>query len=231
MKKCLVLFSGGVDSTTALFWALRRYDKVYAVTFDYGQRHRLETRMARRLAKKLNIPLKTLRIDLSQVGGSSLTDTRIPLPAYRKASEIGKDTPSTYVPFRNGIFLSLAAAWAEVLGMREIVCGFNIIDSPNYPDTRKTFVKAMEDAINFGTKASLTRKKFKIVAPFIDKSKSGIIKKGLALGADYSYSISCYSGREIPCRKCSSCHLRQKAWREAGKKDHLILRLEREGKI
>lgn len=231
MKKCLVLFSGGIDSTTALFWALRRYDKVYAVTFEYGQRHLLETRMARRLANKLNIPLKTLRIDLRQVGGSSLTDTRIPLPEYRRPSEIGKGIPSTYVPFRNGIFLSLAAAWAEVLGAREIVCGFNVIDSPNYPDTRKTFVKAMEDAVNFGTRASRSRKKIKIVAPFIDKSKSEIIKKGLALGADYSYSVSCYSGQEIPCRKCSSCHLRQKAWREAGEKDHLILRLEREGKI
>lgn len=187
--------------------------------------------MARRLANKLNIPLKTLRIDLRQVGGSSLTDTRIPLPEYRRPSEIGKGIPSTYVPFRNGIFLSLAAAWAEVLGAREIVCGFNVIDSPNYPDTRKTFVKAMEDAVNFGTRASRSRKKIKIVAPFIDKSKSEIIKKGLALGADYSYSVSCYSGQEIPCRKCSSCHLRQKAWREAGEKDHLILRLEREGKI
>jgi 7-cyano-7-deazaguanine synthase len=231
MKKCLVLFSGGIDSTTALFWALRRYDKIYAMTFDYGQRHRLETRMARRLAKKLNVPLKTLRIDLSQVGGSSLTDTRIPLPEYKRTSDIGKGIPSTYVPFRNGIFLSIASAWAEVLGIREIVCGFNIIDSPNYPDTRKTFVKAMEDAVNCGTKASRSRKKFKIVTPFIDSSKSEIIKKGLALGADYSYSISCYSGQEIPCGKCSSCLLRQKAWKEAGKKDHLILRLEREGKI
>ena len=171
MKKCIVLFSGGIDSTTSLYWALKRFERVHSLTFDYGQRHRIEISMAQRLAKKLGIPQKTLQIDLKQIGGSSLTDTKIPLPEYEKLEEMEEGLPPTYVPFRNGIFLALAAGWAEVEGIKDIICGFNIIDSPNYPDTRKQFVEAMEEAINQGTAASLNDQKMRILAPFVKMKK------------------------------------------------------------
>ena len=231
MKKSIVLFSAGVDSTSALYWALGRYDKTFALTFDYGQRSRIELDMARKVAQKLNVPQKILRVDLKQIGGSSLTDTKLSLPQYETIEEIEAGLPSTYVPFRNGIFLALAAAWAETEGVKEIVCGFNVIDAPNYPDTRNQFVQAMQEAINQGTKASFSPEKIQIIAPFLKMKKSEIIKEGLVLGADYSFAISCYSGEEIPCQKCSSCVLRQKAWEEVGIQDPLILRLEEEGKI
>ncbi len=231
MKKSIVLFSGGLDSTTAIYWALERYEKVFALTFDYGQRNRIELDMAGKVAQKLSVPQKILRVNLNQIGGSSLTDTKLSLPQYERMEESEVGLPSTYVPFRNGIFLALAAAWAEVVGIKEIVCGFNVIDSPNYPDTRKQFVQAMQEAINLGTKASLSPEKIKIIAPFLKMKKSDIIKEGLSLNVDYSFAISCYCGEEIPCQKCSSCVLRQKAWEEVGLQDPLILRLEEEGKI
>ncbi len=231
MKKSIVLFSGGIDSTTAIYWALERYEKVFALTFDYGQRNRIELDMAGKVAQKLSVPQKILRVNLKQIGGSSLTDTKLSLPQYERMEESEEGLPSTYVPFRNGIFLALAAAWAEVVGIKEIVCGFNVIDSPNYPDTRKQFVQAMQEAINLGTKASLSPEKIKIIAPFLKMKKSDIIKEGLSLNVDYSFAISCYCGEEIPCQKCSSCVLRQKAWEEVGLQDPLILRLEEEGKI
>jgi len=231
MKKSVVLFSAGVDSTSALYWALDRYHKTFALTFDYGQRNKIELDMARKIAKKLDVPQKILRVDLKQIGGSSLTDSKLSLPQYERIEEIEAGLPSTYVPFRNGIFLALAAAWAETKGVKEIVCGFNVIDAPNYPDTRDQFVQAMQEAINQGTKASLSPEKIQIIAPFLNMKKSEIIKQGLALEADYSFTISCYSGKEVPCQKCSSCVLRQKAWEEVGLQDPLILRLEEEGKI
>ncbi|TEU09666.1 MAG: 7-cyano-7-deazaguanine synthase QueC [Candidatus Aminicenantes bacterium] len=231
MKKSIVLFSGGLDSTTAIYWALERYEKVFALTFDYGQRNRIELDMAGKVAQKLSVPQKILRVNLKQIGGSSLTDNKLSLPQYEKMEESKEGLPSTYVPFRNGIFLALAAAWAEVVGIKEIICGFNVIDSPNYPDTRKQFVQAMQEAINLGTKASLSPEKIQIIAPFLKMKKSDIIKEGLSLNVDYSFAISCYCGEEIPCQKCSSCVLRQKAWEEVGLQDPLILRLEEEGKI
>lgn len=231
MKKSVVLFSGGMDSTTALYWALRQYDIVYALSFDYGQRHKIEITMAQKLTERLRVQHKILKVDLNQIGGSSLTDTNLPLPEYENAEEIEGHLPSTYVPFRNGIFLSMAAAWAEVEEINDIICGFNVIDSPNYPDTRKAFVEAMEKALNLGTKASMNQENFHILSPFVNFKKSEIIKRGLSLGADYSYSVSCYKGEDIPCQICSACLLRQKAWEEVGLEDPLILRLKKEGKI
>ena len=230
-KPGLVLFSGGIDSTTALFWALSRFNRITALSFDYGQRHKIEIKLARKLTKKLNIPHNFLHLDLNQIGGSALTDSQIPVPELERIEELGATPPATYVPFRNGIFLSIAAAWAETNDIKDLVCGFNIVDSPHYPDTRPAFVNAMTKAINLGTTASLGQEKFALHAPFIRMKKSAIIKKGLALNADYAYSISCYAGAEVPCLKCSSCLLRRLAWEEVGQKDPLLARLEKEGKL
>ncbi len=231
MLSCVVLFSGGLDSTTALSWALGRYDVVRPLTFDYGQRHRIETRLARRSVRRLGLPFALLKVDLGQVGGSALTDRRIALPRSKRLTMPRAGAPATYVPFRNGILIALAAAWAEARGLRDLVVGFNVIDSPNYPDTRPAFVRAMEGAVNLGTTAAFGREKVRLRAPFIGLRKSEIIRRGLALGADYSLSISCYAGREVPCFRCSACHLRARAWREAGREDPLLARLRKEGKL
>lgn len=229
-QSCAVLFSGGIDSTTALYWALKRYGGVFPLTFDYGQRHRVEIRLAGRLVRKLGLPRTVLKVDLSRVGGSALTDPCIPLPRFEKPSQLPAGPPATYVPFRNGIFLAVAAAWAEARGVRNLVCGFHVLDSPDYPDTRKEFVRAMERAINLGTVAAFGGPKMRVLAPFSGMRKSEIIRRGLALGADYSYAVSCYAGREVPCQTCSSCLLRREAWTEAGRQDPLLARLRKEGK-
>jgi 7-cyano-7-deazaguanine synthase len=231
MNHAVVLFSGGIDSTTALYWALDRSTKVSALTFDYGQRHRIEIDMGRKLIEKLDLPSELLRFDLAQIGGSALTDSDISLPQHDHLDLSEKQIPITYVPFRNGIFLALSAAWAEVHNSRDLVCGFNVVDSPDYPDTRASFVDAMENAINLGSKAAFDTQKFRVHAPFVQAKKSEIIRRGLDLDADYSYSISCYSGQETPCFQCSACHLRQQAWQDVGIEDHLITRLKKEGRL
>ena len=230
MTSCVVLFSGGLDSTTALTWALARYDRVHALTFDYGQRHRVEVALARKAARKLGVAYSVLKVDLRQIGGSALTDAAIPLPRFARLPKKAPGPPVTYVPFRNGIFLALAAAWAEARGVRDLVCGFHVADSPDYPDTRLPFVRAMEKAIRAGTKASFGGPKLRVVAPLLRLSKPDIIRKGLALGADFSYSVSCYSGAEHPCGRCSACRFRARAWKAIGREDPLLARLRKEGK-
>jgi len=232
ITKSAVLFSGGLDSTTALYWALRRRAEVQALTFDYGQRHRVEIRAARTIARRLGVPQTILKIDLGQIGGSALTDPAIAVPKYRRAPRLhGKSPlPPTYVPFRNGILLALAAAWAETNNIGEIICGFNIIDSPEYPDTRPVFVRAMERAVRTGTSKAFGPAGFKIRAPFLGLRKSDIIKIGLALGADYSRSITCYSGKEKPCESCSACLLRARAFKEVGAADPLVERMNKGGR-
>jgi len=229
VTSCAVLFSGGLDSTTALAWARARYDRVHALTFDYGQRHRVEVSLARKAARRLGVPHSVLKVDLRQVGGSALTDPAIPLPRSVRRSHRSAGPPRTYVPFRNGIFLSLAAAWAEARGVRDLVCGFHVADSPDYPDTTRAFVRAMERAIREGTKAAFSGQKARVIAPLLGLSKASIIRKGLSLGADYSYSVSCYSGREAPCGTCSSCRFRGRAWKAVGREDPLLARLRKEG--
>ena len=229
MKSCVVLFSGGLDSTTALAWALNRYNEVAALTFDYGQRHRVEIAAARRAARRLGVPHTTIGVDLRPVGGSALTDTAIPLPRSLKRAGPKAGPPVTYVPFRNGIFLALAAAWAEARGVRDLVCGFHIADSPDYPDTTGAFVMAMERAIRAGTKAAFGGPGPRIVAPLLGLDKPDIIRLGLRLGADYSRSISCYAGNARPCGTCPACRFRARAWKTVGCEDPLLVRLRKRG--
>lgn len=229
MKSCVVLFSGGLDSTTALAWAKARYDRVHALTFDYGQRHRVEIGFARKAARRAGVPHAVLKIDLRPVGGSALTDARIPLPRSAKPARRRAGPPATYVPFRNGIFLALAAAWAEARGLRDLICGFHIADSPDYPDTTKAFVRAMEKAVRAGTKAAFGGPAPRIVTPLLGLGKTDIIRLGLRLGADFSYSVSCYAGAERPCGTCSSCRFRARAWRAVGREDPLLTRLRKGG--
>jgi len=229
VRSCVVLFSGGLDSTTALAWALGRYDDVRALTFDYGQRHRVEIGLARRAARQMRVPHAILKVDLRQIGGSALTDPQIPLPRSARLAAARSGPPATYVPFRNGIFLALAAAWAEARDLRDLVCGFHVADSPDYPDTTKKFVRAMEKAVRAGTKAAFGGPAPRIVAPLIGLSKPEIIRLGLRLGADYSYSVSCYAGAERPCGTCSSCRFRALAWKAVGREDPLLARLRKEG--
>jgi 7-cyano-7-deazaguanine synthase len=230
VTSCAVLFSGGIDSTTVLYWALRRFSAVSALTFDYGQRHRVEVRSARALLRKLGLEQTVLKVDLRRVGGSALTDLSIPVPNSGRGRGAVEGPPATYVPFRNGILLAMAAAWAEARGVRNLACGFHVLDSPEYPDTRREFVRAMERAINLGTAAAFGRPKIRILAPFIGARKADIIRAGLALGADYSYSVSCYAGGEWPCGRCSSCRLRCEAWKNVGREDPLLARLRKRGR-
>ncbi|WP_457568635.1 7-cyano-7-deazaguanine synthase QueC [Desulfurobacterium sp.] len=233
MSSCVVIFSGGLDSTTVLYWALNRFSDVYAITFTYGQRHGIEVEMAAKIARNAGVKEhKIFDVDLSGIGGSALTDKSIDVPETHTVDEIKeRGIPVTYVPFRNGIFISIAAAYAETRDCTDVAGGWNAVDYSGYPDCRPEFLKSMEEALNRGTRVGAEGKKWRIHAPLIKLTKGEIIRLGLSLGADYSYSISCYRGSEVPCGRCDSCVLRAKGWEEVGEEDHLIRRLKKEGKM
>ncbi len=227
----VVLFSGGIDSLTALYWSRKKFSHIIAIIFNYSQKHNIETKMAEKIALSLGIKYQEIEFFLKNIVKSALIDRERTIPESLKKSKNRAVVPFTYVPFRNGMFLSIAAAFAESRGIFNIVTGFNLIDTPDYPDTTEEFTVKMEDAINQGTSASITKKRFKIHTPLIKKSKKEIIKFGLKLGADYSYSISCYRGHEIPCFKCPSCDIRSNAFEQLNMEDPLVTRLKKEGKI
>ncbi len=229
-NKAVVMFSGGLDSTTALYWAKKHFKEVFAVNFFYSQRHSIESDMAKRICDNLNIDLTHIEIPLKGILKSSLIDENGYIPEDLKSSKDENNTPFTYVPFRNGIFLSIITGFAESREIYDIVTGFNLIDTPDYPDTTKEFVKKMEDVINEGTAVRNLKREFKIHTPLINLSKREIIELGLRYNADYSYSISCYRGSEIPCDNCPSCDIRNNAFKELGIEDPLKLRLKKEGK-
>lgn len=230
-EKSVVLFSGGLDSTTALYWAKDTFTETSVMIVDYSQRHSIEVELAQQIAAKLQVEACLIRFPLKDIVLSALVDQDKEIPESLAASKNTKGVPVTYVPFRNGIFLSLTAAFAESRGIRHLVTGFNLIDTPDYPDTTEAFRDKMEAAINEGSSAAITGRTFKIHTPMIGKSKKEIVEMGMQLGANYSYSVSCYRGDEIPCLRCPSCDIRSNAFNSLNLEDPLITRLKKEGRI
>jgi len=220
-RKAVILLSGGLDSTTVLAIAQAAGYNCYCLSFAYGQRQEIELDRARAIAKAANVAQHlVLRLDLDKIGGSSLT-TDATIPKHHSSSEISANIPNTYVPGRNTIFLSHAAAWAEVVGARDIFIGVNALDYSGYPDCRPEFIGAFEKMINLGSKVGSEGNTFTIQAPLIMLSKGEIIRKGLALGVDYSQTHSCYDpdNQGLACGGCDSCLLRLKGFAEAGNTD------------
>jgi 7-cyano-7-deazaguanine synthase len=218
MKRAVVLLSGGIDSTTTLAIAIAEGYETYALSFDYGQRHRLEIEAARRVASSLGArEHRVAKIDLRTFGGSALTDD-LDVPKQRSETEIIQGIPVTYVPARNTIFLAYALAWAEVIQACDIFLGVNAIDYSGYPDCRPEFIEAFENLANLGTKAGAEGIRFEIHTPLIKFSKAEIIRRAVEFGVDLSLTHSCYdpSPEGLACGECDSCFLRLKGFREAG---------------
>lgn len=218
MKKAVVLLSGGLDSSTAVYLAKREGFEVYAISFDYGQRHDKELNCAKNVAEKAGVKEHVIvTTNMNVWGGSALTDKNIEVP---EGKEDSKDIPVTYVPARNMIFLAYAASYAEAIGAQDIFIGVSEVDYSGYVDCREEFINAMENAINHGTVCAVEQgRKIKIHAPFLNMTKAEEIKLGMELGVDYSLTWSCYKGEALACGTCDSCMLRLKAFEEAGYKD------------
>ena len=215
--KAVVLVSGGLDSTTCLAMAREKGFDLYALTFNYGQRHDHELDSAKMVVDFFNIQNHSIiDIDLAQFGGSALTD-KIDVPKKRDLSDMA-EIPVTYVPARNTVFLSLALAWAEVLGSFDIFIGVNALDYSGYPDCRPEYISSFEKTANLATKAGVSGSSFRIHTPLIDLTKSEIVKVGMDLGVDYSLTSSCYDPDQDgnPCGLCDACYLRLKGFKEAG---------------
>ncbi|HUF21393.1 MAG TPA: 7-cyano-7-deazaguanine synthase QueC [Burkholderiales bacterium] len=217
MNKAVVLVSGGLDSATVL--ALARQDgfACYALSIDYGQRHRVELESAKHVAQALGaIEHKTLSIDLRAFGGSALTDDSIAVP-----TETSAGIPVTYVPARNTIMLSLALAWAEVLGSSDIYIGANAVDYSGYPDCRPEYLRAFEGMANLATRAALGGARLAVHAPLVNLTKAEIIRAGVAAGVDYSVTVSCYQPDDDAraCGRCDACRLRSRGFKQSGVAD------------
>ena len=225
VKKAVVLLSGGLDSATCLAMAKAEGFEVYALSFDYQQRHNSELAAARRIAESIGVKAhQVLSVDLRSWGGSALTSDDIQVPENREVD--GKSVPVTYVPARNLIFLSLATAYAEALGARDIFIGVNSVDYSGYPDCRKAFIEAFAEAARLGTCACDENWHFNIHTPLQSLSKAEIIRHGNALGVDYSQTVSCYQADDAgrACGVCDSCTLRKAGFAAAGVSDPTLYR-------
>ncbi len=209
-----------MDSATALAIALKEGFDVTALSVDYGQRHRRELDSARKVAKHFGVrDHRIVSLDLTAIGGSALTDRRIPVPEQRRLEEIGQAIPATYVPARNTILLSYALGLAETVGAKAIYIAANALDYSGYPDCRPEFYKAFQDVARLGTKRGVEGDVIEIRTPLIAKSKADIVRKGEELGVPWALTWSCYQGEDKACGVCDSCQLRLKGFREAGVKD------------
>jgi 7-cyano-7-deazaguanine synthase len=227
-RRCLVLFSGGLDSTTCLSIARREGFEPVALVFRYGQRHFVEAERALALLRAEGIPHHTIDLDLQSLGHSALTDLSIEVPLDRTDEELAVGPiPATYVPARNTIFLTFAVAWAEVLQIQDVYIGINALDFSGYPDCRPEYLEAYERMANLATRAAVEEgRPLRFHAPLLPLTKAEIIRWGLSLGVDYSKTWSCYAPLREPrgwvaCGRCDSCHLRLKGFREAGAVDPL----------
>jgi 7-cyano-7-deazaguanine synthase len=225
--KAVVLLSGGLDSTTALAVARSRGFECYALSVDYGQRHRVELDRAAAVAKGLGaVEHRVVTIDLRQIGGSALT-ADIAVPKDRDAGEMGHGVPVTYVPARNTVLMGLALGYAEVVGAFDLFIGANVLDYSGYPDCRPEFLAAFESLANLATKAGTEGAgRFRVHSPLLKMTKAEIIREGARLGVDYAQTLSCYdpdaAGRA--CGHCDSCLLRKKGFAEAGVPDPTLYR-------
>lgn len=223
-KKAIVLLSGGLDSTTLLGMVKSRGEDIFALSFDYGQRHRIELESAKKVAKHYRIPHKIIQLDLRQIGGSALTDD-IEVPKDRNMAEMSSSVPITYVPGRNTIFLSYAMAMAETIACSAIYIGANVLDYSGYPDCRPDYLKAFEAMANL---ALDTEKKnippLEIRAPLLYMTKGEIVKKAIELEIPLQLTHSCYDPlpKGESCGRCDSCLLRKKAFNEAGMPDPIL---------
>ncbi len=217
-QKAVVLFSGGLDSTTCLYWAKSAFQEISAISFRYGQRHSSELHASANIARTLGVTHRIIDIDIAQLGGSALTDTAIEVPDYDANSDA---VPVTYVPARNTIFLSYALAVAEVTGANAIIIGVSSVDFSGYPDCRPDYIDAFEVMANLATVAGRAGRRLSIIAPLQRLSKAQTLTLGLSLGVDYAQTVSCYradsDGRA--CGICDSCTLRRQGFVQAGVPD------------
>jgi 7-cyano-7-deazaguanine synthase len=221
-KRAIVLLSGGLDSATVLAIARSQNFECYALSVEYGQRHRAELKAAQRLAAALGAhEHRTMRVDLADIGGSALTDINVSVP-----EALGPGIPVTYVPARNTLFLSLALGWAEVIGAADIFMGVNAVDYSGYPDCRPAFIQAFEALARVATKAGVEGGRFNIHAPLIEMSKADIIRAGMDLGVDFAATVSCYQAdaHGKACGKCDSCRLRAAGFAAANIPDPTVYR-------
>ena len=216
-KKAIILLSGGLDSVTVLAMAKRQGYSVYALSFDYGQKHNAELVSARKIAQDYQVAVhKVIKLGLGEIGGSALTDDALNVPVTPQTG-----IPVTYVPARNTVFLSFALGWAEVLGAHDIFIGVNAVDYSGYPDCRPQFIEAFQALANVATKAGVEGHKIKIHAPLIHMSKGEIIRSGMELQVNYAQTVSCYaaSAEGLACGECDACRLRKAGFAEAGVPD------------